>query len=109
MWGSFISLSLWDKLPLNYLVVNTSSYHSGADTLQINISLYAVVSYSCPHNQNGVPAICHVWFSLSLASDFSFSRHTITLMTCSKDIFSFCGSGLCLLFAYMVHLPLELE
>lgn len=95
------------KLPLNYLVVNTSSYHNGADVT--NQYLYAVVSYSCPHSQNDVPPIRHVRLFLSLASDLSFSRDTITLMTYSKDIFSFRGSGLRFLFVYVVHLPLHLR
>lgn len=96
-------------MPLNYLVVNTGSYHNGTDMLQINILLYAVVSYSCAHNQNDVPAICCVWLFLSLASEFSFIRDTITLMTYSKDIFCFHDGRFFFLFVYMVHLPLELS
>lgn len=89
---SFISASLRDKLLLNYLVVNTSSYHSGANVLQINILLYAVVPYSCAHNQNDASDVCHVWLSFSLASDFS--RNPVTLVTYFKDIFSFHDHGL---------------
>jgi len=73
------------------------------------ILLCAVVSYSCACNQSDVLALCHVWSSLSLASDSSFSRHTRSLMAYSNDIVSFCDSELCFLFVYMVHLPLELR
>lgn len=72
--NSLISVSPRDKLPLNYVVVNTKSYYNTADMLQIDVLFYAVLSYSCTPNQGDVPAMCHVWLPLSLTRDFTFSK-----------------------------------